>query len=419
MSPAGNRYKFKDAAIMHCPACRNEVLISLHLLTKSAVCEHCKTLFDTENYSKTGKLKGSKKKPVILPGSKAVIKGTNYRVCAYILKKEVNQQVYWFEYLLFNPIEGFVCLTEYTGHWILLKDTSRHPRTGRAPSDFLIDGLKFEKFLQYKHEVIDAGGEFPYNLKAQEDFLFVEYINPPFIYIKTDGEDEVFWQKGEHIEADEIQKAFGVEKMPVKKGIGAVQPVKTEEVFFRSKTLFLFFILLLTITLMAFEFSFDDVKKFETAGRVGGRDSFQFVRGASFHLDKGYQNLEIEVQSPLQGTWLDLEMELVNEDNGEEIVFSKSLEYYSGYSDGESWSEGSQNESVLLSSLPAGNYHLNYKPVCSTLYENTFFISVNADVPIWRNYFFMLLFALIWPIVSFMKARNVNAQRWSNSNLVY
>lgn len=419
MSVTGDRYRFKEPALMNCPACRNELRITMHLLTKSAVCDKCSTLFDTENYSKICKLKGGKKKPAIQPGAKAVIKGTEYRVCGNILKKEDNQAVYWYEYLLFNPVKGFASLSEYTGHWIFITDTNRHPRNGWIPADFSIDGLKYDKFLQYHHEVIDASGEFPYDLKAQESYRFVEYINPPNIYIYAVGEDEVFWQKGEHIDADEIKKAFGLEKMPVQKGIGAVQPVKTEEVYLRSKTLFLFFALVMTITLFAFEFTFDNINKFEAVTTLNGHDSFQFTRGRTFRLNKEYQNLEIEINSPLQGTWLDIEMELVNEDNGEEIVFSKSLEYYSGYTDGEYWDEGSQNETVLLSSLPAGNYHLNYKAVCSTIYEHTFLIKATADVPIWRNYIFALLFALIWPVYRFMKARNVETQRWSNSNIVY
>jgi hypothetical protein len=47
---------------------------------------------------------------------------------------------------------------------------------------------------------------------------------------------------------------------------------------------------------------------------------------------------------------------------GEEVYASKDIERYSGYTDGESWSEGS-NWRSLIYGVPAGTYHLNITPM--------------------------------------------------------
>ena len=84
-------------------------------------------------------------------------------------------------------------------------------------------------------------------------------------------------------------------------------------------------------------------------------DGTQVFFSEPFEL-AGRRNIRITGESPVQNTWVYLEADLINEETGLVQSFPIDISYYSGVEDGESWTEGAQNDATVTSSLPAGKY---------------------------------------------------------------
>jgi hypothetical protein len=59
----------------------------------------------------------------------------------------------------------------------------------------------------------------------------------------------------------------------------------------------------------------------------------------------------------VDNSWANVGIGLVNEKTNEVVYASKDIEQYSGYEDGESWSEGSKSEDFNICGVAAGTYH--------------------------------------------------------------
>jgi hypothetical protein len=149
-----------------------------------------------------------------------------------------------------------------------------------------------------------------------------------------------------------------------------------------------------------------------------------------FTLTKWHSNLEFEIIAEVDNDWFEMSASLVNTKTNEEYAVTQGVEYYHGYEDGESWTEGSKMERAYLSSIPAGTYFLRIEgtrpagaaangsfPLSSTNNKiNTFLLKVTNDVPMDRNLFIFLVPLLIWPAIKLYMINNAERSRWSNSN---
>jgi hypothetical protein len=113
-----------------------------------------------------------------------------------------------------------------------------------------------------------------------------------------------------------------------------------------------------------------------------------------------------------------MQASLVNTDDGKEYSISKGVEYYSGYTDGESWSEGSRNDDAYLTGIPRGNYVIT---ITGTRDSNSFNrpgnfgVTVIYDVGFIRNFLFCLLMIVGMAIIQYMIFVHYDKQRWYNS----
>jgi len=70
-----------------------------------------------------------------------------------------------------------------------------------------------------------------------------------------------------------------------------------------------------------------------------------------FEITKDNCAADIKLQGNLNNSWLETDFTLVNETTGDQYYFSGALEYYAGYTDGESWSEGSNGNTLTVWSI--------------------------------------------------------------------
>jgi len=73
-------------------------------------------------------------------------------------------------------------------------------------------------------------------------------------------------------------------------------------------------------------------------------------------------NLQVNVQAPVDNSWLYLDGALINDETGGLDEFDVEVSYYHGSDSDGSWTEGSQTSAAYIGSVPAGRYVLRLAP---------------------------------------------------------
>lgn len=417
-----------------CKKCGKENELKGFPFCHSYACVHCGTRHAMErggDFKQSGQTNSTDAGPGIALGSKGQIKGIAYEVIGYAQKQERSKyRSQWKEYTLYNPQQGFAFLSEYAGHWIYVKERGHAPVLDKdGVTSFTFDEERFELYNRYYFDVVNAAGEFPYNVFNDGDKQATEFISPPEVWIKEkSGGEGIVWFLGEHIDdADLVNALDKPVALPYKSGVGAVDPKGYVGFDKIAKTglagiLFLLFVHLLT------SLSHLNRKVSEGTYSFGNSDTLTRVVNG-IELEKGSSNLRFDIWANVDNGWCEVGGTLVNANTGTEYSFEQGVEYYHGYEGGENWSEGGTKESAYLNSIPAGRYNL----IVRGLRENksvyplttgaqtysaglpSFDLHVTYDVSNDRNFFLCLIPVLLWSIVHGLMVRHNERQRWYNS----
>jgi len=148
-------------------------------------------------------------------------------------------------------------------------------------------------------------------------------------------------------------------------------------------------------------------------------DTSNFISAVTekYVLDKKSSNLRFRIDAPLENTWMELSVTLVNAQTGKEYAVEKGLEYYFGFSDGESWSEGSRAKDAYLTRIPAGTYfiQLDASRESSANRVNEFYLSITYDVASERNLWWSFFLIMLWIAGKYFYINTKEKARWSNS----
>jgi Domain of unknown function (DUF4178) len=356
--------------------------------------------------------------PAIPPGTTGLLLDIPYEVMGYTQKEEKNiYKSQWREYTLYNPQQGYAFLSEYDGHWILLKERTDCPVLfHKKEKNFNFDKKEFLLFNTYKYNVTSARGEFPHHIFNNGDTECSEYIHPPEIWIQEkDPKEGIRWFNGHHISHVDVKKAFSVQYMPLRTGTGAVQPGSMRN----SQLIRGTFVALLVLVLSNFLTNIDKKEQVLFDQYFTFPDSSNTLQIVTPHyeLDKRRSNLRFDVYADVSNSWFELNATLVNVKTGKQYNLEKGVEYYHGYSDGESWSEGSSREVAYFTRVPAGTYFLEMAGMRESGLNqaNHFSLKITYDVPSMRNLWIVLILFLSWPLIKFLLIRFTETARWRNS----
>jgi len=239
----------------------------------------------------------------------------------------------------------------------------------------------------------------------------------------------VTWSRGKYITPKEIEEAFGVKDLAAPEGVYLNQPnpfaKKWREIrwpFLLSLPI-LFFVWAFTIPreakLLEAPFVFERTRS--TAQSPGNflaatMETPQTLTSAHFQLD-GNQRVEIEANAGVDNGWLDLDMDLVNAKNNETIPAPVEISYYHGYDSDGSWTEGSQNASVALPAVAAGEYFLTIEPSADEkINKLPFTVRVKSGGVFFGNCIVVLLLVLFYPIMLLWRRYLREKERWSESD---
>lgn len=408
-----------------CPKCKRTNVRYLHDQTMNYVCPNCFVVIDNLNRKLEYSLRKNVRKYYLKLGAMGTIKGTKYLVTGMLNKKSVEDHSIWTEYTLYNPEKGYAWLTVYDGNWTFVEEMPVPPlyRWPHYKKDFSRyinhDNEVYAKFLIYNTRVIAGRGEFHYDLSSVENALNVEYIKPPYMISFTKSASEIMWYKGEYIDSELIRSGFGISELPLKQSQGYLEEYKDQN---KGRTVLALY--LMTLLLAAIYMLVDN--SIRDSSRLLNYSEFEILpismehykKVGEFKLSQNNQVLEFKFRcAELNNNWAYLDVELLEKKTGKTTYFNMPVEFYSGYEGGEHWTEGDNEENTILSNMDKGEYSVGIKTIGSGSSPNTITLTIEKNIPIFRNFFMLVLIAGIVPLYYLYKSRKFEINRWLQSNV--
>ena len=426
-----NLKSFPYSEDVTCPKCKNGITLYDPEGSEYCVCTSCNSFIrfianDTPVIQKIAP--PIKQQPVLKLGSAGVFNGYNFKVIGYIEKKEKDASYAWREYILYNYEKGYANFAEYDGHWTFVAGKEFHPNldklTARNWEFISYEENEYNLFNKYTAITTALMGEFDW------DVLFEwaktsEFVAPPnIIYKEQDkpGTSSADFYLGHYVEPAEIADAFktDVKLFPEKIGIGANQPsVHAKRWFSVYKLTPLLVVLVAVIGFISLYVNPQHMvldNDFNIVNDSTKVNEFKPFITPSFELKNSSSALDFLIKSEIDNNWLEATVVLVNEKDNQSWEVTESIEYYHGYEDGESWTEGSQEAEVLLSGIPGGKYHLNIYPASGDISNKNIHVSINANPVVWRNVWVTILLLCLYPLYAWYRMRNYEKRRWMNSD---
>jgi ribosomal protein L37AE/L43A len=400
-----------------CDQCKARLSLYTWPSTQSWVCTRCGSFFGLA----AGDLKFKRKMklsatPDIPLNATGVLRDVEYRMIGFMEKEDENGYK-WREYTLYNPLHSYAFLSEYNGHWIFLKEQADAPVLLNAQTgSFSFMYKTFELYNGYYFSNSDGRGEFPRNISNDNHVGCREYIAPPEMWARERHKNGLRWYHGTHMSTNELHTAFDNLILPTQIGVGAVEPIKlnTSIDIVRASLLGMGFALLL-IYLVSIAFTKNRIIYDQTINLLDSTVKAPIIT-PPFKLEKWRSNLQFDIRAPVADGWFEAVFTLVNADNGTEYTVEKGLEFYSGYEDGEYWTEGKTDGDVIMHSIPHGTYFLQIFPSSDPAKPvDSFSVIVTYDVPMWHNFIIFVIPALLPLTVVFFYNRFREKLRWQNS----
>lgn len=292
-------------------------------------------------------------------GDTITLKGEEITVTG--ISKFVQDQIhFWHEIEFLGPDNGIRILSNYRSQYIYFKPHSDIIHYGSSlVNDFENSDHDWQKYNEYTPEFLGAVGSFPYNPLDSKDSYIVEYISPPDMASIIRAKYECTCMLGTYVSHKEIQEAFQINYIPHSYEMHPLELVKAEKNWKRTFKLGIVGFLIYLIWKLFFNIiACDDIQVLDQTF-VHLPDSGENIHYTpSFTITGRPSNLNVNVNTQLTNNWSFLVFALINEETGEVTEFEHENEFYGGYEDGESWSEGSNSTEFYLPNVPAGKYHL-------------------------------------------------------------
>ncbi|MFB3385941.1 DUF4178 domain-containing protein [Flavobacterium sp. LAR06] len=399
-----------------CYNCNTVTELEVGFEVVNFVCPNCHSLYlaDSERQLRLS----SKFKPEINDfafkiGDKGILKGVEYTVTGALVKK-VSRSHIWTEYILKSLKGDFIYLSESDGNWIFLTEMDEKFDVKQHPATLKYNDAIFDIYAYCDAEIENAQGYFDFSLPIKKVHT-VEYIQPPLMISIERMNDVETAFLGEYITKTEIRKGFPQVNLPYQKGVNITQPYY----FDLNNTAIIFCIAALLIVISNWYIYKDQTQQVVFNKIVSFTDfNDKEITSESFVLKGGSAPMTIHVATDVENSWANVDIVLVDERTNDEIHANKDIEYYSGYEDGESWSEGSPFEKFNICGIKGGKYHLLITPAKAPedMKNNAMTIRVVWQEPSNRNVWLIVIFMIaVFILIRFLKI-NFEKKRWSDSS---
>ena len=413
-----------QAKALNCPQCGAAITLRALGHAETVVCESCHSILDAKDSNlqilQTFQVITGEVPPLIPLGTRGKLRGTDYEVIGFQRRgiKVEGISYYWHEYVLFNPYKPIRYLTEYNGHWNDISVCKELPVTQFASANYL--GEVYKHFQTADANTNFVLGEFPWQVRVGEHAAVTEYVKPPRVLSSEKSANEVTWSVGEYMYGADIWKSFSLPgSAPEAVGVYENQPSPVSENVKGIWAAFLAFAVLLFFLMAAFDLISHKGTVFDSTytlnvGEPKGEASF--VTDV-FTLEGRTSNVEVTTSANVDNSWIYLNYALINQDTEQAWDFGREVSYYHGYDSDGSWTEGSQKNTVVVPSIPAGHYYLRIEPEVDPKHPPiSYSVEVKRDVPV-LGFFGIAFIALLIPAIAITwRSLSFERMRWAESD---
>ncbi len=422
-----------------CPSCGAPHELRAGALTQVLVCEYCDAAIDTTNPELALLYKAQQaqaKVPALIPlGSKGQFGGQTWECVGFMRRAVVVDGVEyrWSEYLLYERMHGYRWLTETNGHWVYLEPLRGVPHfqnkevAAPASAAVIYAGTTYKHFQRSQARVVYVAGEFYWRVRVGDQAQCDDYVAPPRMLSAETTPEGFVWSEGLYLTSPQIWKAFGLEGEPLS---AASLPAPAQPNPYLASRGSMWKTYGIT-SLLGFLLMFWSAINSQDAVKTFSFDYFKYEAERShvtppFTLAGRPSNVKLEIDTDFANRWAFFQLTLINVDTNVALDTGQTVSYYVD-SDG---TYGSHKGSVLLPSVPKGNYILRVEPQTGTgdnpepngdptqgdqrVFHYT--IQVFRDVAEWGFYWPLVGFLLLPPLWVTWKASSFETRRWSESD---
>ncbi len=419
-----------QAKALNCPKCGAAITLRSFGQAETVVCGSCHAILDAQDpnlailqqfEAATGEVK-----PQIPLGTRGKLRGTDYEVIGFQRRSTKVEGItyYWQEYVLFNPYKGIRYLSEYHGHWNDISVCKTLPAVDSVlggsslTANYL--GETYKHFQSAEANTDFVLGEFPWQVRVGELAEVTDFVHPPRVLSSEKLRNEVTWSIGEYMYGREVWDAFKLPGVPPEAmGVYENQPSPATTKVSGVWVAFAAFAVFLLALMAGFEMR---AKKEPVL-----HETYQYSRAESksepsfvtdvFELTGHPSTVEVKTYAPVSDHWIYLNYALINQDTGQAWDFGREVSYYSGYDSDGSWSEGKQNDAVVVPRVPPGHYYLRIEPEADPALPGIpYTVEVNRDVPVFGIYGIAFLALLVPAVIMSLRAYTFEWSRWSESD---
>ncbi len=424
--PAARAPGRTSAAAMGCPNCGGPLALVAPDKAERVTCPNCASLLDVQQ----GDLKYLKalepcptSDQFLLPiGLVGTFPGdVKFKIIGRMVRSVTIDGItyYWHEYLLYEPMIGFRWLVHSDNHWNFVEpvNPSEVEQSGNIGygSKVTYNGRTFRIFQDAQADVRYVQGEFYWRVEQGERVRAVDYVSPPLALSQEVSSGEMNWSAGVYMTNAEIEKAFGVADLPKPWSVAPNQPF-TGSFYYTWGALPLFFLFVIAVFMLPFTGIGTTVmtEKMEIPPLKAPAQS-QAVFSRPFELRPG-RNVRITANAPVNNSWADLDVDLVNDKSQEVESLNIPIEYYTGTDSDGAWSEGGQTQDATISSLPGGTYTLRIAGTWEK-WQQSMPVTVKVEQGVNRgvNFLCALILLAVIPVLGLIRKASFEAKRWSES----
>ncbi len=410
---------------MGCPNCGGPLDLIAPDKAERVTCPNCNSLLDVNqgNLSFFKSLNPLPDQPdfSLSIGAEGIFPGdVKYKIIGAVVRSVTIDYIhyYWHEYLLYNPMVGFRWLVHSDNHWNFVEpinpaDVGHDAMTFGSTVDY--NGNRYKLFQDAQAVVEFVQGEFYWRVEQGETVRAADYVAAPKMLSLEATADEMNWSLGTYMTNDEVEKIFGITGLPRPWGVAPNQPF-TGQFYYTWGAL----PLLLLFVVAIFMIPLGGLTRIALNQEVilppmTNATTAQAVFSLPFDI-KATNNVRITAAAPVDNSWADLDVDLVNDQSQEVESVNVPVEYYSGSDSDGAWTEGSKSTDATLSSLPAGKYTLRVEGTWQN-WQAQMPVSVKVEQNVNRgvNFVCALLLLIIVPVLGFIRKFSFESRRWKDS----
>lgn len=428
--PAERKPRSVAAAAMGCPNCGGPLSLRAPDKAERVTCPNCNSLLDVNqgdlSYLKALNPTQADLNFVLPVGAEGTFPGdVKFRIIGAVVRSVQIEGIhyYWHEYLLYNPSVGFRWLVHSDNHWNFVEPVN--PAEVEAamgstlltavPSVVNYNGRKFKIFQDASATVEYVKGEFYWRVEQRETVRAIDYVSAPMMLSQEATANEVNWSAGTYLTNAEVEKIFGISGLPKPWSVGPNQPF-TGQFYYTWGLLPLVLLFLVAIFMLPLTGVSSTVLNQQiTLPPMVNATTPQIAFSNPFDI-RPNRNVKISASAPVDNSFVELDVDLVNDQSQEIESVTIPIEYYTGTGSDGAWSEGGQSEDATISSLPGGKYTLRVEGT----WQNTtqpMPVSVRVEQNVVRgvNFVCALIVLAIVPIIGIVRKFIFESARWKDS----